>query len=197
MIVATASVKGGVGKSVTAIHLAAFLQLHAPTLLVDGDSTRSALQWAKPGLLPFRVCDERQGIKLTREFEHTVIDTPGGLAQEEVENLAKGCDLLVVPTTPNALAFRPVIEMALGLPSNFKILLTFCDGRSKLATEQARRAITASGLPLFKAQIPKFSAAFEQASTQGVVVSQVKNSYGIVAWQAYKEIGEELISEQV
>ena len=55
MIVTVASFKGGVGKTTTALHLAAYCQTLAPTLLVDGDLNRSALDWAKRGNLPFKV----------------------------------------------------------------------------------------------------------------------------------------------
>ena len=56
MIVTVASNKGGVGKTTTAIHLAAFLQQHAPTLLVDNDPNKSSTGWAarNEGGLPFR-----------------------------------------------------------------------------------------------------------------------------------------------
>ena len=37
MHVAVASFKGGVGKTTTAIHIAAYLQTLGPTLLLDGD----------------------------------------------------------------------------------------------------------------------------------------------------------------
>jgi len=43
MIITVASFKGGVGKTTTAIHLAAFLQGQGRTLLVDADPNRSAL----------------------------------------------------------------------------------------------------------------------------------------------------------
>jgi chromosome partitioning protein len=47
MIVTTASFKGGVGKTTTAVHVAAFLQKDGDTLLVDGDPNRSATRWSK------------------------------------------------------------------------------------------------------------------------------------------------------
>lgn len=56
-IVTVASFKGGVEKTTTALHLAAYLQSKAPALLVDGDLNRSALDWAARGSLPFKVVD--------------------------------------------------------------------------------------------------------------------------------------------
>src|SRR5881394_960639 len=76
MIVTIAAHKGGVGKTTTAFHLAAFFQSHAPTLLLDGDETRNATAWAKRGSgVSFTVADEVQAAKLAREFTHIVIDT--------------------------------------------------------------------------------------------------------------------------
>jgi hypothetical protein len=75
MIVTLTSFKGGVGKTTTALHLAAYLQTKAPALLVDGDLNRSALDWAARGSLPFKVVDEKQGVRFARDYEHIVIDT--------------------------------------------------------------------------------------------------------------------------
>jgi chromosome partitioning protein len=47
MIITIASFKGGVAKTTTAVHLAAYLQDRSPTLLIDGDPNRSATGWSR------------------------------------------------------------------------------------------------------------------------------------------------------
>jgi chromosome partitioning protein len=70
-VLSVVSTKGGVGKTVTAVHLAAYFQQFGQTLLVDGDATRSASLWAQPGKLPFKVVPER---RLTMELSDARYD---------------------------------------------------------------------------------------------------------------------------
>ena len=76
MILAVVSHKGGVGKTTTAVHLAAYFQTLGSTLLLDGDDTRNAINWSQRGAgFPFRVAPVREAAQLMPTFTHTVIDT--------------------------------------------------------------------------------------------------------------------------
>ena len=128
MILTIASFKGGVAKTTTAVHLAAYLQDRSPTLLIDGDPNRSATGWSRRGQLPFKVVDERQAAKCARQFQHCVIDTEARPEEEDLRALADGCDLLIIPTTPDALALDALMLTVKALDglrtSGYRILLS-------------------------------------------------------------------------
>jgi chromosome partitioning protein len=196
MIVTVASFKGGVGKSTSALHLASYLQTKAPTLLVDGDLNRSALQWSASGLLPFKVVDEKQAVKFARQYDHIVVDTPARPALEELKTIAEGCDLLVLPTSPDALAMGATLQMVDALRSlktDYRILLTLIPPAPSKVGQEARESLEKAGLPLFKSGIRRL-AVFQRAALEGVPVNQVKgDSYSGIAWGCYREVGKEIL----
>ena len=95
----------------------AYLQTKAPTLLVDGNLNRSALDWAARGSLPFKVVDEKQGVRFARDYEHIVIDTPARPDPDELKTVAEGCDLLMRPSPPDAMALTAMVQMVEALHS--------------------------------------------------------------------------------
>jgi chromosome partitioning protein len=197
MIVTVASFKGGVGKTTTAIHLAAYLSASAKTLLIDGDTNRSASGWAKRGKLPFTVIDERLAAKHARNYDRIVIDTQARPEQEDLEALADGCDLLIVPSTPDALALDAMMLTVDALKqlgnSRYKILLTIIPPKPSRDGEEAREMLTEAGLPLLKTGIRRF-VAFQKAALTGVPVYEVNDPRAMQAWADYQSIGREILS---
>ncbi len=196
MIITVAAFKGGVGKTTSAVHLASFLQGHKPTLLVDGDPNRSATNWSKRGSLPFTVVDERQAAKYSRRFEHIVIDTEARPEEEDLKALAEGADLLIIPTTPDALsldALRQIVKALKTLGSErFRILITMVPPKPSRDGEEARAMLTGAGLPIFESQIRRL-AAFQKAALAGIPVSAVPDPRAKEGWGDYRKIGEEVL----
>ena len=196
MIVTVASFKGGVAKTTTAVHLAAYLSKKGKTLLIDGDPNRSASGWAKRGKLPFTVIDERQAAKYARNFDHIVIDTQARPEAEDLEALADGCDLLIVPCTPDALALDAMMLTVNTLKQlgsdRYKILLTVIPPKPSRDGEEARTMLVEAGLPLFKTSIRRF-VAFQKAALLGVPVFKVNDPRATVAWEDYQAVGREVL----
>lgn len=198
MIITIASFKGGVGKTTTAIHLAAYFQGLAPTLLIDGDSNRSALLWASQGTVPFKVVDERQAARHTRDYEHIIIDTAARPGEEDLKVLVGGCDLLILPTTPDTLALG-ALKLTLNAlkklgSDRFKILLTIIPPKPNRDGAEAHAMLVADGLPVFNAGIRQLRAAYQKAALTGVPVSAVREKNAKKAWTDYQAIGKEITS---
>lgn len=196
MIITVASFKGGVGKTTTAVHLAAFLQQQKDTLLIDGDPNRSATGWAKRGNLPFKVIDERQAARFARDFENVVIDTQARPSQEDLEALADGCDLLVIPSTPDAMSLEALTLTVTALrnlaSSRYRILLTMIPPKPSRDGEEARESLEESNLPMFASSIRRLHA-FQKAALQGVPVCEVKDPRAELGWQDYLAVGAEMM----
>jgi chromosome partitioning protein len=194
VIITLASFKGGVAKTTSAIHLACYFSKYGSTLLIDGDPNRSATGWCKRGVLPFKVVDLMQAPMHSRNYEHVVIDTAARPNREDLEALADGCNLLILPTTPEALAMDALLQTvdaleALG-SSRYRILLTIIPPAPRQTGQQARDAL--NGLPLFQQGIRRF-AAYEKAALEGKPVYEVKDRNHMIAWREYQDIGKEIL----
>ena len=204
MILTVASFKGGVGKTTTAIHLTAFLNHigpdSGPALLLDGDSTKNATAWGDRGAekaeqFPFRVAPIEAAAKLSRQYEHIVIDTGQKPSAQDLEASAKGSDLLVIPAVPSALdtdglgqTIRTLQEMQI---ANYRVLLCKVAPDEADAAAELRGLLARIGAPMFLTQIPRLKA-YAKAAAAGVIVSSAIDRQGERAWEAYAAAGREI-----
>jgi len=199
MIITVTSYKGGVGKTTTAIHLAAYLQRLAPTLLVDGDAIRSATKWSQRGGntgLPFKVVTHAQMVSHIRDYQHIIIDTEGNPTDDDFRDLATNCDMLVIPAVPESVATDGLTHTLSKLRSlghlGHRVLLTMVPPRPRTEGQQLREMLIGEGIPVFATEIPRL-AAFEKAAAEGVPVYAVKDDRNASrAWEAYAAAGKEL-----
>ena len=195
MLITVAGFKGGVAKTTTAVHLACYFSQKGDTLLVDGDPNRSATGWSKRGELPFKVVDLMAAALHSPKYEHIIIDTAARPDKEELEALADGCNMLVLPTTPDALAIDALLQTVDVLQTlgsdRYRVLLTMVHPKPVKMAEKARVAL--SELPLFKRNIRRL-ICYEKASLQGIPVYEVKGDrMARVAWGDYLAVGKEIL----
>ena len=207
MIYAVTNIKGGVGKTTTAIHVAAALQLLAPTLLLDADDrTRSASAWSerakergKP--LSFRVAPERHGTKLSKDFEHIVIDTGQKPSSDDLKDLAGYCDTLIVPGVPNYLDHDGTALTINALRSlkieAYRVLLVMVPPSNEPEGAELRAELIADNVPLFTPGIPDLKV-FKKAAAAGTTVGDKTffdrhdGPRAARAWDAYQQAVQEI-----
>lgn len=193
-IITVTGYKGGVGKSTTAFHIAAYFSERGKTILVDGDQNRTALKWAQraTGELGFTVADERQSMKLIPGSDFIVIDTPARPNSDDLKELAKGCDLLVLPTAPDVLSLEPMLDTAKDLgKAKYRALITIVPPAPSREGEIMRDDLKEGSVPVFETMIRR-TIGFPKAALAGVPIRDLADSRAKTAWEDYQSLGKEI-----
>ena len=189
--------KGGVAKSTSAIHLATFFSAlpegKGKTLVVDGDRNRTCLEWASNGLLPFNVADEKAALKIISGYEYVVIDTAAQPTTEDLQTLAGGCDLLILPTKPDVMSLRPMLQTSNDLNGcQYRALITIAPTYPSTDGQKLKEDLKGHGIPVFETIIRQ-SVSISKAALAGKPLRDMPAKQRLV-WLDYQAFGKEVIN---
>lgn len=165
MKLTVANLKGGAGKTTTAVYLAHALSASGRTLLIDADPQGSALSWSETaGNFPLPVVAapvkdlNRRVPQLADGYAHVVIDTPPGeLAITRSAMLA--ADTVLIPIPPSLMdldRLRPTLEVLAdleGLHEPQVLCLLTRVRRGTRSSRAAREVLVELGLNVLDAEI--------------------------------------------
>ncbi|PYE52047.1 ParA family protein [Deinococcus yavapaiensis] len=203
MIISLISWKGGCGKTTSSIHFAALLARRGQTMLVDEDRSRNATNWTARGgdALPFKTFPPRALGTEARRHDHIVIDTRGGLEDQDLVDLYDNSDLVIVPAIAESMTLEALAGTAQTLRKHgrdlgkLRVLFTLArktNGKSDKVAE-AKAAVAELGITPLTRTI-RATEAFRDACDSGRLVRDVKNPNGKLAWMDYERAFAELTS---
>ncbi|MDZ7960646.1 MAG: ParA family protein [Aulosira sp. DedQUE10] len=201
-IIAILNGKGGVGKTTTAVNLAANFAQKQKVILIDADIQGSASWWfgRNQNGMGFDLSQETNpqllgDLRKLTGYDLVIVDTPPALHSEALATVVAIADYLVLPTPPAPMDLAVLIEtvrkavIPLGVPH--RVLLTKVDTRSLGEAIEAQNTLTRLGIPACKTFIRAYKA-HERAALEGVAITQWRGKHAQEAELDYRRVADEL-----
>ena len=198
-IISVGNMKGGVGKTTTAVHLAQQLGRRGKTLLLDADEElQCALSWCGGDFggwtfeaMPFRDAKREH----TADCAYVVVDTKGNEQGNDLVSLARDSSLLIIPTKPDGVSatglmrtLRPLREAGL---SNYLVLIVAnVGGRG----EELRDALAEQGVPVMTTIVRYSTAVGDVSDRQQPLEAYTSNRYAKLVALDYGSVTREVLN---
>ena len=202
--------KGGVGKTTTAVNLAAVFSDRMSVLLVDADPQQSATWWIglNPQGMNFDSAQETNpqllgNLRGIRDYGLIVVDTPPALGSKTLAAVVSIADYLILPTPPAPMDLAALIEtvkdtvMSNKVMSNkidYRVLLTKVDSRSLKEALEARTTLMDLNIPACQAFVRAYKA-HERAVLEGVAITQWRGRNAEEARSDYYQVANEILQD--
>ncbi|RUT02852.1 hypothetical protein DSM106972_057720 [Dulcicalothrix desertica PCC 7102] len=201
-IIAVVNGKGGVGKTTTAINLAATFSRNHTVLLVDADIQGSASWWfgrSQKGM-GFDLSQDTNSkllghLRSIKGYDLVIVDTPPALQSEALAAVVDVADYLVLPTPPAPMDLAVLVDTVKTAvtPARkpYRVLLTKVDTRSLGEALEAQNTLLQLGIPACNAFV-RIYKAHERAALEGVAITEWRGKNGREAESDYRRVAEEI-----